>query len=72
MRSQQKILSICAEFILNVWGFEDNKMQIYRTFNVHRPVQFLKTIEQPTLLYMVFPSGDSTYLLWDERDNNFR
>ena len=63
-------MSICAEFILNVWGFQDNKIHIYRTFNVHRSVQFLKTIEEPPLLYMVFPAGDSTYLLWD--DNNFR
>ena len=72
MQSQKKILSICAEFLLKIWGFTDNKLQVYRTYFMYRPVEFVKTIEEPTMVYLVFPAGDSVYLLWDEQENGFR
>ena len=72
MQSQKKVLSICAECILNIWGFTDNKLQVYRTYSIHRPVEFIKIIEEPPLIYMVFPTGDSTYLLWSEQDHTLR
>lgn len=72
MRSQQKILSICSEFFLHIWGFPDNKLQVYRSYMMHRTVEFIKIVEDPTLVYMVFPMGDSCYLLWDDETSSLR
>ena len=66
MHTQKKMLSICAEYMLNIWGFEDNKFQKWRSYNLRRPVEFIRIIDDPTLVYIVFPTGDSIYMLWDE------
>lgn len=49
MREKNLILSMCVENKLHIWGFENNKFKIYQTYNIQRPVLFLRIFSNNVL-----------------------
>lgn len=59
-----KVASICGELVLNLWGFEGGKSQVYKSFNVFRDIIDIKVCHE--LLFLGFNSGDTELLYWEE------
>ena len=49
MRSRSLVLSLCNEFKLMIWGFENEKFKLYRQYNTQRPLQCLKIFGENVL-----------------------
>ena len=71
-KKEKCILTLCQENLLQIWGFVDRHMQIWRKFNLMRPVTTMKVVDSPTLLLMTFESGESYYFAWAEQNKNLQ
>ena len=68
MQSRGLVLSVCSEFKLLIWGFENSKFQLYRQYNTYRQVESLRVFEQNVLLN--FKQGQQVLCEWkDEADS---
>ena len=73
IRQQELFVSICSENVLNIWGFvvderdpQRKRLQIWKTIKIHRPLKKLTVMENPTMLILNFPAGDSVCLQWQD------
>ena len=41
---------MCNEFYLKIWGFKDKKVEIYKTYQVFRPLAHIRTLKDNILL----------------------
>ena len=63
---------MCEENQLKIWGFVDGRMQIWKSFNIHRPISTMKVIDDPSMLLITFSSGESYYFGWSHKHKNLR
>ena len=72
MKKEKAIITMCEDNELKIWGFKDNMMQIWRNFNVQRPISTMKVIDSPTMILTTFASGESYYFRWSNKSKNLR
>ena len=72
LKQQKCILTMCQENELKIWGFQDGKMAIWRKYNIQRPISNMKVLDDPTMLLFTFPSGESYFFRWSEKQKNLR
>ena len=72
LKKQQAIVTMCEDNELKIWGFRDNAMQIWRNFNVQRPITTMKVMDDPTMILFTFASGESYYFGWSNKKKNLR
>lgn len=67
IRSQNRMISMCAEFKLAIWGFDRTRMKLVcPMYQVYRPFEQFRLINN--FIYGVFESGESCYfVLQDDR-----
>ena len=70
LKQQKCILTMCQENELKIWGFQDGKMAIWRKYNIQRPISNMKVLDDPTMLLFTFPSGESYFFRWSEKQKN--
>ncbi len=59
-----KIISVCHELVLNIWGFANGVAHVYKSFPILRPLIDIKVAGQ--LILFGFKTGDSEMFLWEE------
>lgn len=79
MKKQRAIITMCEDHELKIWGFTDGNMQIWRNFNVQRPISAMKVIparenmpDDKTMILFTFASGESYYFSWSRKKKNLR
>lgn len=65
IRRQQLIISICTEFNLKLWGFENNSCQIFQTFQMLRPIAHISVFNQNVLI--IYPNAETLFLLSENK-----
>ena len=60
IRSQQRIVTMCSEYIISLWGFVGGKLHVFQKYNMCRPVTFIKNIND--YVTIILKNGESCVL----------
>jgi WD40 repeat protein len=64
IKAKRKMLTVCSELALNIWGFEHGKSHTYRQIMLHRNLADIKI--NNCLIFMGFRTGDTEIFHWQE------
>lgn len=67
MSAKGIFLSICSEFIMNIWGFANDNIMVYKTFKTFRPIKDISFSGENMLIS--FQSRDSELMFMNEETN---
>lgn len=65
IKSARKLITICQELSMNIWGFNNGKNQVYQTISIFRRLVDVKI--NNNLILMGFKTGDTEMFLWEEQ-----
>lgn len=63
IRSKNLILSLCNEYKLLIWGFQNHRFKLYRQYNLQRPLAELRVFNERILLN--FKQGEQVLCVWE-------
>ena len=63
---QDIFLTVSERHCLKIWGFEQNKVQIYQSFDIFRPILSIHFFEESILL--AHKDGDLILFAWEFKD----
>ena len=64
--AQDIFLTVSESHCLKIWGFEENKVQIYQSFEIFRPILSIHFFEESILL--AHKDGDLILFAWEFKD----
>lgn len=67
MNAKGIFLSICSEFIMNIWGFTNDNIMVYKTFKTFRPIKDISFSAENMLIS--FQSRDSELMCMNVETN---